>query len=49
MPVSRLESGQGISLRSFLVLLQALQLQLAIRPAVDRTMALNLRRGGRIG
>ena len=33
MPVYRLEAGQDISLRSFLALLQALQLQLAIRPA----------------
>lgn len=33
MPVYRLEAGQDISLRSFLALLQALKLQLALRPA----------------
>ncbi len=32
MPVYRLEAGQDISLRSFLALLQALKLQLALRP-----------------
>ena len=32
MPVYRLEAGQDISLRSFLAMLQALKLQLALRP-----------------
>ena len=32
MPVYRLEAGQDISLRSFLALVQALKLQLALRP-----------------
>ena len=35
MPVYRLEAGQDISLRSFLAILQALKLQLAIHPAAN--------------
>ena len=41
MPVYRLESGQDISLRSFLALLQALQLQLALRPADTEPLRAN--------
>ena len=38
MPVYRLEAGQDISLRSFLALLQALKLQLALRPGPAEPM-----------
>jgi len=38
MPVYRLEAGQDISLRSFLAMLQALKLQLALRPASTEPM-----------
>ncbi len=38
MPVYRLEAGRDISLRSFLVLLQALKLQLALRPALGEVL-----------
>lgn len=38
MPVYRLEAGQDISLRSFLALLQALKLQLALRPAPNEPL-----------
>ena len=38
MPVYRLEAGRDISLRSFLAILQALKLQLAICPAVNEPL-----------